>query len=400
MATTDIVKQIKSAINLKEYIEKYAGVEFTQINDCTWMARCPHPDHNDTTPSFRLFYDANIKQYNWSCMGCHCGKKDLTHKNYGSDIFAFVQWMSDTSTSKKVKTFNDVLRELAALAHVPLQKTKYSETFKLLGKQAKAYHANLSTSNLEYLYSRGVTDQSIKDFLIGSTYFKDIDKKEYIERIIFPLFDRQQRVIGFNRRALPKYENKVPKYIHSKSSAIFNKQIYLYGIHMLDRRCNTAIISEGPFDVILGHQYGLPNVMAVQGAAFSRDHAKLLQELQLTPIFCFDSDKAGLRATDRAVAICQNMNLSCYVIILPNAQDLADFCNIHKEKVKQVITRYTMPYWKYKIQNSITAYDSMIIMAKEEVYPELANTLSLLSKQEQEHMKNYVKERTGIELHV
>ena len=400
MATPDIVKQIKETINLKEYIEKYAGVEFTQVNSHTWMARCPHPDHNDSTPSFRLFYDTKIGQYNWSCMGCHCGKKDVKHKNYGSDVFAFVQWMSDTKTSKKVKTFNDALHELAALAHVPLKKTKYSQTFELLGKQANAYHANLSTNSLKYLHSRGLTIESINEFCIGYTYFKDVDKNEYIERIIFPLLDRQKRVIGFNRRVLPNYEKIAPKYIHSKNSTIFNKQTYLYGIHMLDRRCNTAIITEGPFDVILGHQYGLSNVMAVQGAAFSEEHARLLYELQLTPIFCFDNDIAGLRATDRAVAICQNMNLSCYVIILPDTQDLADFCNIHKEKTKRVIARYTMPYWKYKIQNSITAYDSMIVMAKEEVYPELANTLSLLSKQEQEHMKSYVKERTGIELHV
>ena len=92
-------------------ISQYAS-QFTKLEKRgnIFIGRCPHPDHNDSDPSFRIFIDENGE--NFSCMGCgYYGKKDNDRQYHGNDNISFVRWMSDNRNSNHVLTFNEAVRE-------------------------------------------------------------------------------------------------------------------------------------------------------------------------------------------------------------------------------------------------------------------------------------------------
>lgn len=119
MFSSNFKDKIKQKINLLELIKEYTDLK--PAGDNIWQGRCPHPDHDDTTPSFRVWKN-NDNTWSWACMGCHVGKKDTKdnkYRNYGSDCFAFVQWMSDHKNSKHIYSFTESIMVLADKYNIP-----------------------------------------------------------------------------------------------------------------------------------------------------------------------------------------------------------------------------------------------------------------------------------------
>jgi DNA primase len=123
------------------------------------------------------------------------------------------------------------------------------------------------------------------------------------DRIIFPIFDVQDRVIGFGGRVL---DDTQPKYLNSPETILFHKSRQLYALEKAKTeatRRNALMVVEGYFDVIALHQAGIRNVVATLGTALTSFHIPLIQRFSKNIKLVFDPDSAGIRAALRTAAV-------------------------------------------------------------------------------------------------
>lgn len=284
------IEELKAKTDLVRFAKQFTDLK--KVGKGIWQGICPHPDHNDSTPSFTVWEKSN----SWSCYGCHSGKKGMDN-NKGSDIFALVQWLQKVGFRKAV----EVVAEWNGVA-IPTDENQkeYDKNYKLAVKYQKDLYET-EEHVLEYIYERGFDDSDIETWMIGFDKFS--------RRIVFPLFDRYKNIIGFNKRVVEKDYKGGDKYINSKESSIFNKSNYLYGMHDLDDSCNEIRITEGSIDVLLAKKYGVKNVVASLGTSFTESHANLIYKLGKTPVLIFDGDVAGNKGLMKALAYFDNLGV-------------------------------------------------------------------------------------------
>lgn len=394
MANTwaDFKDTVKASVNLKDLVEEYTVL--TPIGSNIWSGRCPHPDHEDKTPSFRVYKNKN-NSWSFKCFGCQdIHEKKGENNNYGSDCFAFLQWMSDYKGSKKVLTFMEALTILAEKEGIPKPaiNNEYESLFNSNEKQTAMAEQNMLPNVTHYLVQRGLDYDDIKQWRIGCLPFKESNKT--ILRIVFPLFNRQKRIVGFSSRLLKEQED-FPKYVNSSNSAIFQKRNYLYGQHLLNLNNHDIIVTEGQFDVILAVKYGLPNVTAVLGSSFTEEHAAWIKKQKMAPTFIFDHDPAGVTAVERAIKICKEKELSANVCMLPIGQDLAEVAVTLKDILPEWIVNHTVPAWRYLLEDTAIRYDAALNNLRQSLIPRINMALPV-NQDDQILMKSFVKERFGI----
>ena len=314
-------ERVRQAADIVEVVSGYIPLKRAGQN---FKALCPF--HNEKTPSFMV--NPSLKIY--KCFGCGAA----------GDVFSFLQ-------AYEKLTFPEALRILASRYGIPLEeRTRISENrdeaarstfYKLNALAAEFYHKCLlgdpEQAAKKFLLGRGMGEKSVSDFKLGfspktwDAFLRLVEKKgfshkealgcgllvERVEgggyydrfrnRVMFPIFDAQSRVIGFGARKLDSSEEG-PKYINTPETAIFDKGSSLYG---LDRakgaisKENRAVVVEGYTDCIMAHQEGIANVVATLGTALTRKHLQTLRRYAGTVVLVFDADEAGLSAAERAV---------------------------------------------------------------------------------------------------
>jgi DNA primase len=366
------VEKIKERLSIVDVISSYIQVEQSGKN---FKAKCPF--HNEKTPSFFISTDRN----SYYCFGC--GEK--------GDIFSFVEKFEGTD-------FLGSLKLLAERAGIKLESRNRNDKevdkkelyYEILEEATKLFEANFNNepSARVYLLNRGITNATIKSFRIG--YAKDewrstCDyliskgyKKEDLEivglikksesgyydrfrgRIIFPLSDSSGRVIAFSGRVFStpsQIEKTQPvseaKYLNSPDTPLFNKSNVLFGIDKAKasiRKNGYSIIVEGQMDLVLSHQVGLSNTVAVSGTAFTDNtidneskinNLGLIRRLSSKIIFAYDGDTAGIRAASKSAMIALSLDMQVKIANLPEGKDPAD---IIKENPKQ---------WEGIIKNAV-----------------------------------------------
>lgn len=389
MYSQQFIKQVKDAINLFDLVKEHTQLRTGGTN--LWVARCPHPDHSDSTPSFRLWrnkHSSSEISWSWACMGCHTGKKDKKFKNYGSDCFAFVQWLSDYKESPKIFTWPEAVRILADRAGIQAEASWISAQLQKIKNQAKAYHVNLLPEIKDYLFQRGLNVSDMKQWLVGYDG----------NRITFPLFDRYgQQIVGFSTRRTES-NGASPKYINSETSPWFQKKSYLFGIHTLDDSFNEIRITEGVLDVILGQKFHVRNLVGTLGTAFTSDHVRIIKKLGKTPCFCFDPDRAGIAAAERAVHMMAEEGVYSKILCLPSGMDMADFVNTHENGAEAFIHKHSLTYGQYLLRGIVTRYDSRMNELQMQLLPEIRQLLDKIPKTEQLVLQNFISERLGIQI--
>lgn len=396
MFTEAFKEKVKGAINLKELVEEY--VEVSPVGYNIWQSHCPHPDHNDGTPSFRIWHNKD-GSWTWSCMGCHCGKKDPEHKNYGTDCIAFVMWMSDYQGSKHKLSFYEATKLLAQKAGIPIEQEKYSEEYDLNRSRALSYNKNLYKGVRDYLHERGLNDEDIHTWCIG--FYSQKEKCagwNEVPRITFPLFAKYGRILGFSKRKLPSNKDEmIPKYWNSPTSNWFHKRSYLFGIHTMDNSFGEIRITEGVMDVILSQKYEAKNIMAPLGTAFTEEHATFIKESGKTPVFCQDGDAAGQKALRRSIKMMTAIGVYSKVLILPDGMDMADLANQEKENLENYIEQHSLLYWQYIMKDVVTEFDSHVDELRMGMLPAIKQIADSVNTPEEKTMvKSFIKERFGI----
>lgn len=339
----NITDEIKSRLDIVEVIQEYLP-QLKQAG-ANWKTLCPF--HNEKTPSFTVSREKQI----WRCFGC----------SEGGDIFSFVMKMEGIE-------FVDALRILAKKANVILKKqdpqltNQRAKLLDICQLTADFYHQILiklpqGEMARKYLKERKISSQTAKDFQLGFapdswetlTNFllnKGFKENEIIEsgmaiksanlnsknkiydrfrnRLIFPICDIHNSVIGFSGRILGKNEKEEAKYINTPQTLIYNKSQVLYGLDKAKqeiRKENLAVLVEGNMDVISSHQAGIKNVIACSGTALTLEQIKLLKRYSLNLALSFDIDPAGQEATKRGIDIAWQQEMNIKIIKLPEGKD-------------------------------------------------------------------------------
>lgn len=338
------LEKIRNSVDIVDVISEYVQLKKQGRN---MIGLCPF--HGEKTPSFSVSAEKQL----YHCFGCGAG----------GNAFSFIMAIEGLE-------FLDSVKRLGAQVNIDLPELEKNEAPSATNEQnvmvagselaAKLYHHLLVQTEQgqgarEYLLQRGFNTEMIETFSIGfapdswdtlTLFFekrkvrldlmeqiglfakRDFDGKlfdRFRNRIIFPIWNKDGKVVGFGGRVLG---NEQPKYLNSSDSKIFNKSNILYGLHiarMEIRKKNEAVLFEGYVDVISAWQAGVKNAVATLGTAITEQQAKLIRRNAETVIICYDSDHAGLRATYRAIGILEAYN--CYVKVarLPEGFDPDDF---------------------------------------------------------------------------
>lgn len=338
MINEDLIKEIRESVNIVDIINEYIPIEQKGKN---YFAVCPfHDDHN---PSLSISPDKQI----YTCFVCGA------HGN----VFNFIMDYDNIS-------FRESLKKVADKVGIPLdisskEKRPVNKSLDLYGIYdiaSKYYQNNLLTkdgiSALEYLKNRGFTDDIIKTFDVGLSTKNNLTKlltskgyneevliksgissesngrvyDTFINRIMFPLYDLDGKVVGFSGRIYKMQDDS--KYVNSKESDIFKKSNLLYNYHRAKEHCRKkkfVIIVEGFMDVIALYMVGIYNVVASMGTAITHEHAKLLKKLSMNVIMCFDGDNAGNKATMLCAKELNEVGIVPKVIRLPDNLDPDEF---------------------------------------------------------------------------
>lgn len=361
-----------------------------------YTACCPHPDHDDEHPSFRVWHNTD-DTWSFCCMACHSGTKDIASapgkRNYGTDIIAFIQWMSDHKGSQHIFTFEEAVVKALQFFRIPVPEqvsTPVSKQELYFQKLAQLYHRYFMLYDSEpkkYYKTRGLNQQDAVTWQIGSDG----------DRLIFPLFDGNHALKGFIKRTIC---NEEPKYIHSSAREGFIKSEYLYGLDHFNRSIQTAMVTEGVLDVISAVKYGVNNVCATLGTAFMVSHASLLKRNGIREvIFVFDGDAAGQKATQHAIKIARDADLSVRIIILPDHEDLDSFCQKHQYKSRQKLEALQQYDYEYELRDYIQEYQAQrSTLQNKYLYPILSKAASIRNHDDYAVFRTYILNQFDIRL--
>ncbi|WP_297936749.1 DNA primase [uncultured Campylobacter sp.] len=320
-AQTDIVDVVGHYLPLKK-----SGANFV----------CVCPFHDDKNPSMSVSPSRGI----FHCFSCKAG----------GDAIKFVMDYEKLS-------YPEAVEKIAGLQNFTLNYVCGGEPAKEnkhILENANAFYRSLlykTPAAVEYLYSRGITDELIDKFELGFApesaqtirllQNEQIEPKEaleigivkqnengiyasFINRITFPIYTHAGRLVGFGGRTI---SGNPAKYVNSPQSAVFDKSTLFYGYHLAKREIftkNQIIITEGYMDVIMLHKAGFNNVVAVLGTALTTKHLPLLKRGEISVILCFDGDDAGINAATKSALLLAQNEIDGSVVIIEGGADPAD----------------------------------------------------------------------------
>ncbi len=349
----EVIEEVRTRNDIVDIISGYVKLQKKGSN---YFGLCPF--HHEKSPSFSV---SQSKQM-YHCFGC----------GVSGNVFTFVMEYENY-------TFREAVELLADRSGVKLPKMEYSKEAKAQADlRAALLEINKMAANYfyyqlkqpqgqqgcQYLMGRGLTEQTIRRFGLGysnktsndlyqflrSKGYEDSILKEtglvtieergardkFWNRVMFPIMDVNNRVIGFGGRVMGDGE---PKYLNSPETKLFDKSRNLYGLNYARlSREKFILLCEGYMDVIAMHQAGFSNAVASLGTAFTSQHAALLKRYTDQVVLTYDSDGAGVKAALRAIPILKSVGMSVRVLNMRPYKDPDEFIkNLGPEAFRQRI---------------------------------------------------------------
>lgn len=349
----EVIEEVRTRNDIVDIISGYVKLQKKGSN---YFGLCPF--HHEKSPSFSV---SQSKQM-YHCFGC----------GVSGNVFTFVMEYENY-------TFREAVELLADRSGVKLPKMEYSKEAKAQAAlRAALLEINKMAANYfyyqlkqpqgqqgcQYLMGRGLTEQTIRRFGLGysnktsndlyqflrSKGYEDSILKEtglvtieergardkFWNRVMFPIMDVNNRVIGFGGRVMGDGE---PKYLNSPETKLFDKSRNLYGLNYARlSREKFILLCEGYMDVIAMHQAGFTNAVASLGTAFTSQHAALLKRYTDQVVLTYDSDGAGVKAALRAIPILKSVGMSVRVLNMRPYKDPDEFIkNLGPEAFRQRI---------------------------------------------------------------
>ncbi len=352
----EVIEEVRMKNDIVDVISGYVKLQKKGAN---YFGLCPF--HNEKSPSFSISPGKQM----YYCFGCGAGGNVLTfvmeYENY---------------------TFQEALQSLADRAGVTLPKMEYSKEAREQAEfRARLLEVNKLAANYfyyqmkqpqgkiayEYFHDkRKLTDETMLRFGLGYSnktsddLYRFLKEKGYDDaflsqtglvtieerggrdkfwnRVMFPIMDVNNRVIGFGGRVMGDGE---PKYLNSPETKLFDKSRNLYGLNYArTTREKYMLVCEGYLDVISMHQAGFTNAVASLGTAFTSQHAGVLKRYTDQVILTYDSDGAGIKAALRAIPILRDAGISARVLNMKPYKDPDEFiknmgADAFKERIAQ-----------------------------------------------------------------
>ena len=344
--TESVIEDIKSRIDLAELISSY-GI---QVKHAGASAKACCPFHHEKTPSFNI----NSAKGFYHCFGC----------GESGDAIKFVQ-------KQEGLTFVEAVKKLAEQCGVKIEETEdpnaglRKRLYALMAELAAFYRRCLLQAKegeiaREYLKSRALDGAVAEVWGIGyapngvSNILRWAEKYKYTPeeleaagvikaptrpgdsgyhrfggRLMFPVRDKQGRVVAFSGRQLVEKKNS-GKYVNSPETAIFKKSNVLFGFDRASRAIGKdphceVIVCEGQIDCIRLHASGFANAVAGQGTAFTDEHVRMLKRVANQAVLVYDDDAAGHKATIRSAGMLLAAEIPVRVVSLPDGDDPDSF---------------------------------------------------------------------------
>lgn len=350
----DAKEEIRSRLNIEdvigEYVElKRAGRSYKGLSPFT----------GEKTPSFFVSPEKNI----WH---------DFS-SNKGGDVFAFVM-------EAEGMDFRQAMEFLARKAGVDL-----SEYQSAGAKKRSAYKKRLLAANelaaryfqqsllrsqqaIEYVFKqRGLSRQTVQNFQIGyapdsgTALLAALEKRGFTKReindagllnrygkdlfrgrMMIPLMDQGGQVIGFTGRIIGNVPN-APKYLNTPQTLLYDKGRHIFALSQAKeaiRKSGFVVMVEGNLDVVSSHQAGVAQTVATAGTSMTENHLKAVKRLTSDVRLCYDSDKAGVAATERAIELASHEGVELTIISLPDgAKDPDELIKSSVQAWHEAVTR-------------------------------------------------------------
>ena len=347
---SDIVSIIGEYVDLKKSGDSHVGL-------------CPF--HNEKTPSFTV----SEKKQLFHCFGCGAG----------GDVVSFIMQKEGLDYPSAMKLLADKQGiSLEENNNNSKQYQKNQRLYEINRDIMMFFYKNLLTSReaQNYLKKRGLKSKLVNTFMLGFAknswddllnYVKSKDyllediealglikRKQsgdyydkYRNRIIFPIINHYGKVIGFGARSI---DEQMPKYLNSPESEIFKKRYNLFGLNLFKKQNKRdVILVEGYMDVIGLNNYGIDVAVASLGTSLTNEQAKLISRYADNVYICYDSDNAGIKATDRAIDIFLQEEVRPKIISLGNGLDPDEFTKLNgkEEFIKKMDNAEDVYNYKY-----------------------------------------------------
>ena len=374
----NVLDEIRDRADIVDLIGEYVDLKRSGSN---YMGLCPF--HSEKTPSFSVSPSKSI----FKCFGC----------GVGGDVITFIM-------KRENLNFPEAVEFLAEKYNVRLSeykdenkeaRDKRNRLYDINREAAMHFLNNLSSSPKaqKYLRDRGLSDKTIRAYGLG--YSKDswtdlydhltklgykeeellnlnlVSKSKngnYIDRfrdrVMFPIINRNNKVIAFGARG---FGDAKPKYLNSRETPIFHKGSNLFNMNIISRESSRQriILVEGYMDVISLYNSGINYSVASLGTSLTEDQAAIIKKMAKDIYICYDSDKAGINATSRAIDIFLSKSCKPKIIELEGGLDPDDF-----------IKKYGMEGFENKIKSAISYIDFKIKILRENFNLEDAEGLS------------------------
>ncbi len=411
----DQTAQIRQKTDIVQLISEFITLKKTGHN---FHALCPF--HGEKTPSFVVSPERQI----WHCFGC----------GMGGDAYTFLMQYENLE-------FPEALRMLAKRAGIELQESfrnkaissQKERLYSLNMLAAEFYHYLLTRhpigkTALRYLIEeRHIKPQVVDTFMIGfaprngntlSQYLtqkKNYPPQDLIDaglsiprgrdlidffqgRLMFPLFDHRDNVVGFSGRAL-EGSTMSGKYINTRETVLYKKGNHFFGLNRAKesiKKEQAALVMEGEFDVISAFQEGITNAVAVKGSALTEEQVQLLMRFAPKVVLCFDTDKAGIEAIKRSVPTLERRGAAITVVVIPGGKDPDESIKTDPYAFKLAI-KHDVNVYDFLITNAIAATAPTTIEAKKKITDEI---LPYLAAIENEIVKEHFLKKLSNELDV
>lgn len=395
----EVIDEIRSRCDIIDVIQGYLPLKRSGNK---YKALCPF--HTEKTPSFTINQEKQI----YHCFGC--GK--------GGDVFRFVM-------EKEGVDFPNAAHILASKSGVVIPDKprgagggvydgkvsdagRQREKLYKIHEELAAWYSRLlsektATKVAEYVRNRGIPEESIVKFRLGAApdswddamrllggkgYTPEeillagvVVKNEengktydrFRNRLVFPIWDEQGRVVGFSARTVEK-ETVGAKYVNSPETPVFKKSRILYALHMAReaiRDKQYVILCEGQLDVIAMHSAGFCNTVAPQGTAFTEEQARILRRYTEKVYLCFDSDEAGLKASLRVMDILLPLGFEVRIISFPNGKDPDEFLKTNGPEALSESVEKAISFFDYVYDKAVKEFDINSPWGKDRIVSEV-----------------------------
>ncbi len=341
----DWVSKIQQSCDIVDVVSEHVRLD---RKGREFVGLCPF--HEDHKPSMYVSPEKQI----FKCFACGAG----------GDVIKFIQLRENLD-------FRGAVSRLAERAGIELENFSSSKPKPQQGEfepadiarvndwAMRVWQANLTDEQTgkaarEYVTNRGINDESGVKFglglaldsyegLLNKARAKKIPDKLLIDaglagqnetgrvydrfrnRLIFPIVDVTNRVIGFGGRTLG---DDSAKYLNSPATMLFDKSNSVYALNLARHeivKSGTAVVVEGYTDVMMCHQFGVTNVVATLGTSFTAGHARILRRYARQIVLIFDSDIAGNEAANRAMDVCLTEGIDIRLGFVPSGKDPCDY---------------------------------------------------------------------------